>query len=70
MPESFLIKLQALACNFIKKETLSQVFSCDICIISKNTFSYTSRGCFRLIQTTAKNFTSSQFELAMLICLN
>ena len=27
VPESFLIKLQAEACNFIKKETLAQVFS-------------------------------------------
>ena len=35
---SFLIKLQA--CNFIKKETLAQVFSCEFCEISKNTFSY------------------------------
>ena len=34
------MKLQALACNFIKKETLAQVFSCEICEISKNTFSY------------------------------
>ena len=25
-------------CNFIKKETLAQVFSCDFCEISKNTF--------------------------------
>ena len=33
----FLIKLQA-PCNFIKKETLAQVFSCDFCEISKNTF--------------------------------
>ena len=32
----FLIK----ACNFIKKETLAQVFSCGFCEISKNTFSY------------------------------
>ena len=42
---SFLIKLQARgprpeACNFIKKETLAQVFSCELCEISKNTFSY------------------------------
>ena len=37
---SFLIKLQAWACNFIKKETLTQVFSCEFCEISKNTFSY------------------------------
>ena len=25
--------------NFIKKETLTQVFSCELCKISKNTFS-------------------------------
>ena len=28
------------ACNFIKKETLEQVFSCEFCEISKNAFSY------------------------------
>ena len=28
------------ACNFIKKETLAQLFSCDFCEISKNTFPY------------------------------
>ena len=39
MSESpFLIKLQASACNFIKKETLAQVFSCEFCEIYKNTF--------------------------------
>ena len=37
---SFLIKLQAQPCNVIKKETLAQVFSCEFCQISKNTFSY------------------------------
>ena len=40
---SILIKLQAWdleACNFIQKETLAQVFSCEIFEISKNTFSY------------------------------
>ena len=26
------------ACNFIKKESLAQVFSCEFCKISKNTF--------------------------------
>ena len=36
---SFLTKLQASAFNFIKKETLAQVFSCEFCEIS-NTFSY------------------------------
>ena len=35
-----LIKLQVSACNFIKKETLAQVFSCEFCEISKNNFSY------------------------------
>ena len=43
---SFLIKLQAESCNFIKretcefvkKETLAQVFSCEFSEISKNTF--------------------------------
>ena len=34
---SFVIKLQASACNFIKKETLARVFSFDFCEISKNT---------------------------------
>ena len=32
---SFLIKLQAWTCNFVKKETLAQVFSCEFCEISK-----------------------------------
>ena len=32
------MKLQAAACNFIKKETLAQVFSCGFCYIFKNTF--------------------------------
>ena len=27
-------------CNFIKKETLAQVFSCEFCRISKSNFSY------------------------------
>ena len=34
---SFLIKLQAEACKFIKK-TVARVFSCELCKISKNTF--------------------------------
>ena len=35
---SLLIKLQASACNFIKKETLTKVFSSEFYEISKNTF--------------------------------
>ena len=37
---SFLIKLKADACNFIKKEALTQVFYCRFFKMSKNTFSY------------------------------
>ena len=32
--------LRPKARNFIKKETLAQVFSCEFCEISRNTFSY------------------------------
>ena len=28
------------ACNFVNKETLAQVFSCEFCVIYKNTFYY------------------------------
>ena len=34
----FLIKLQASAFNFIKKETLAQVSACEFCEIFKNTY--------------------------------
>ena len=37
---SFSIKLQAEAATLLKKEALAQVFSCEFCEISKNTFSY------------------------------
>ena len=37
---SFLISCSPRACNFVKKETLAQVFSCEICEISKNTLLY------------------------------
>ena len=37
---SFLMKLQTEACNFIQKESLTQVFSRKFCEISKNTFPY------------------------------
>ena len=32
------------ACNLIKKETLVQLFSCEFCEISKNTFSQNTSG--------------------------
>ena len=37
---SFLIKFQAGACKFIKKETLAQVSSCESCKIFQNTLFY------------------------------
>ena len=36
----FKIKLQVSDFKFIKKELLAQVFSCEFCEISKNTFFY------------------------------
>ena len=45
---SFLIKLLAEACNFIKKETVARVFSCEFCEIPKNTFLQNSSGRLRL----------------------
>ena len=36
----FINKVAGLTCNFIKKESLAQVFSCEFCKISKNTFFY------------------------------
>ena len=44
----YLQKQSSQACNFIEKETLAQVFSCEFCEISKNTFflQNTSGGCF------------------------
>ena len=39
MPEClFLIKFWPETCNFIEKETLAHVFSCEFCEISKKTF--------------------------------
>ena len=32
------LSLQASVCNFIKKETLAQIFSYEFCEISKNTY--------------------------------
>ena len=34
----FFNKVAGATCNVIKKETLAQVFSCEFCEISKNTF--------------------------------
>ena len=34
------LRRRSQACNFIKKETLAQVFSCEFCEISNNTYCY------------------------------
>ena len=34
----FIIIIKSQACNFIKKETLAQMFSCEFCQISNNAF--------------------------------
>ena len=39
-PAVFCEKGVLQACNFIEKETLAQLFSCEFCEISKNTFFY------------------------------
>ena len=37
-PASESLFSEPYACNFIKKETVAQVFSCEFCEIAKNTF--------------------------------
>ena len=37
MPESLFNKVAGDACNFVKKDSPSQVFSCKFCEIFKNT---------------------------------
>ena len=59
---SFLIKLQACACNFVKTETLAQVFSCEFCEISKNTF-FTEQ-----LQTTTSAFCGIILKSATYDC--
>ena len=59
VPESLFKKIcrpRARACNFIKKETLAQVFSGEFCEISKNTFSYRTclNVCFCLYQPLSR----------------
>ena len=39
-PSTLLKKRPGAACNFIKKETLAQVFSCEFYELSKDTFFY------------------------------
>ena len=55
---SFLIKLLPEACNFIKKEALAQVSSCEFCENFKNTFFYRTSpvACSRVFSVTLHFF--------------
>ena len=52
----FLVKLEAETCNFIKKEALEQVVSCEFCEISKNTFLQNTLAKLLLISEQEVNF--------------
>ena len=49
---------QLEACNFIKKETLAQVFSCEFCEIYKNTF---FTGHLRATASVYRHFSLEKF---------
>ena len=53
--QSLFFNRQPEACNFIQKETLAQVFSCEFCEISQNTF-------FHRTPLVATSESSSNFE--------
>ena len=36
----FFNKVAGLGCNFIEKETLAQMLSCEVCVLFKNTYFY------------------------------
>ena len=65
----FLIKLQDSACNFIKKETLAQMSSCEFGKICKNTFFYRTspvaafRGRFRFSVFNQKLFWNARVNI-------
>ena len=65
---SFSIKLQASACNFIERVsgTLAQVFSCEFCEISENTFSHRTSHLWRLLLFCDKK-TSEQYSMQKVI---
>ena len=54
---------QPKACNFIKKETLAQVFSFEFCEILKNTFSYRTLPVTAMYQIQARHHVNFFFFL-------
>ena len=64
--DSFLIKLQASLATLFLKKSLAQVFSCEFCQISKNSFLYRTPQVaaskiivFKKIRDSLTNFTFS-----------
>ena len=60
---SFLIKLQGEACNFIKKETLAQLFSCEFCEILRTPFVQNTSGWQVLWTATSETLNTKHLEL-------
>ena len=56
MPESLLINLQSAGYRLIEKDTLAQVFSCELCEISKDTLFHITRPVAASEMTTVKFF--------------
>ena len=59
VPESL---LQTEACNFIEKETLALVFSCEFCEIFKNTFFYRTPPLASPAQAFSESCQTSKME--------
>ena len=58
------------ACNLIKKETLAQVFSCEFCEISKNTFYYRTPLVAASAEAYFRPCQTSLIELFWFFCEN
>ena len=66
------IGMYGLLCNFIVKDTLAQLFSCEICEISKNTFytgqlRSTASACFENSKENSENFQDSLIKNHLLV---
>ena len=57
--------LRPKACNFIKKETLAQVLSCEFCEISKKTFFTLNTITPHYSKTNCKNFIIIYFSKSL-----
>ena len=59
--------MRVKACNFIKIESLAQVFSCEFCEISKNTFFTEQLRRLLLLVVTHLNINSLRFKFDSLV---